>query len=69
MVRGGLSLRVDLQPVVLMPFDSLGADPELLVQHAVEVQYGHTFGAGVRLQASPTPTARTPARRRSSLSW
>ena len=50
MVRGGLSLRVDLQPVVLMPFDSLGADPQLLVQHAVEVQYGHTFGAGVRLQ-------------------
>lgn len=47
---GGFGMRAELQPVVYFPVDVPNADPQLLFQHAVEVQYGHTFGGGLRLQ-------------------
>ena len=64
MVRGRFGLRVDLEPIVLLPFDRpappattrnppVRPDPNqirLLFRHAVEVQYGHALGVGLRYQ-------------------
>ena len=50
MVRGDVGVRVEIQPVFMFPFDQQGADVEVLFQHAAEVQYGHSLGAGLRIQ-------------------
>ncbi len=62
MVRGRFGLRVDLEPIVLFPFDRpepVATDPpnpfhpndvKLLFRHAVELQYGHSLGVGLRYQ-------------------
>jgi hypothetical protein len=50
MVRGAFGVRVEIQPVVLIPIDRPNAEVELTLQHAAEVQYGHSLGVGVRLQ-------------------
>lgn len=64
MVRGRFSVRVDLEPIVLIPFDraettvpvtnppttSNPNDVRLLFRHAVELQYGHALGVGIRYQ-------------------
>lgn len=67
MVRGRFSVRVDLEPIVLIPFDRPEPtipttnpppindpndtnDVRLLFRHAVEVQYGHSLGVGIRYQ-------------------
>ena len=56
-VFGPFGVRVDVQPVLLIPFDTTSmsdvntnTDPQLAVQHAIEVQYGHRYGIGVRYQ-------------------
>ncbi|MFO0587468.1 MAG: hypothetical protein U0441_08010 [Polyangiaceae bacterium] len=56
-VFGPIGVRIDVQPVVYFPFDttsmsdvSTNTDPQLVVQHALEVQYGHRYGVGVRYQ-------------------
>jgi hypothetical protein len=47
--------RLELEPVLLVPIDQ-NPEVELLVQHAVELQLGHTVGFGVRLQGVALPT-------------
>lgn len=50
MVSKSWGLRIEVQPVFYFPYDQPGADVEAAFQHAVEVQYGHSLGVGLRLQ-------------------
>lgn len=43
-----LEFRLDLEPVLLLPTSK--QDVNLAFQHAAEVQVGHSFGGGLRLQ-------------------
>ncbi len=44
-----LEIRLDLEPVLLLPVGD-GQDVNFVFQHAAELQFGHTFGGGLRVQ-------------------
>ncbi|MEJ7734865.1 MAG: hypothetical protein WKG00_37465 [Polyangiaceae bacterium] len=48
-------LRFEVEPVTTFPLAG-GDEVELSIQHAVEIQFGHALGGGVRLQGAAFPT-------------
>lgn len=48
-------LRGQVDPVLWIPY-SRNDEPELVIQHAAELQVGHTLGGGLRLQGVAIPT-------------
>lgn len=42
--------RLDLEPILSIPIGKHGYNAGFTFQHAVELQYGHSIGAGIRLQ-------------------
>jgi hypothetical protein len=48
-------LRFEVEPVTTFPLAG-GEEVELAIQHAVEIQFGHALGGGVRLQGAAFPT-------------
>jgi hypothetical protein len=45
-----LALRLEVEPVLSMPIGDYGNDVGFALQHAAEIQWGHTFGGGFRVQ-------------------
>ncbi len=50
MMGQSFSLRLDLEPILSIPVGDYGYNAGFTFQHAVEVQYGHELGVGLRLQ-------------------
>lgn len=44
------TLRFDLEPVLSIPIGERGYNAGFALQHAAELQYGHSIGAGLRIQ-------------------
>lgn len=44
------TLRLDLEPIVSVPIGDYGRNVGFTFQHALEVQYGHGLGVGLRVQ-------------------
>jgi hypothetical protein len=45
-----LTFRLEVEPVLSIPIGDNGYDVGFALQHAIEAQYGHSFGGGVRVQ-------------------
>jgi hypothetical protein len=46
-----LEIRLDVEPVLLVPIsDDRGDEVQFVLQHAAELQFGHSFGGGLRVQ-------------------
>lgn len=50
MMGESVTLRLDLEPILSIPIGQYGTDVGFTFQHAVEVQYGHKLGVGLRVQ-------------------
>jgi hypothetical protein len=53
---GPVIIRGQIDPVVWIPYGD-NDEPELVLQHAAELQIGHRIGAGLRVQGVAIPTA------------
>ncbi len=50
MMGQSFTFRLDLEPVMSIPIGDYGYNVGFTLQHAVEIQYGHGLGVGLRVQ-------------------
>jgi hypothetical protein len=50
LIGAAMTFRLDLEPVLSIPIGTYGYNAAFALQHAVELQYGHSLGFGLRVQ-------------------